>query len=90
MCTTRSKDKSRRSKAAAVDPDTLAPPELEKMETGETILAAGSDGETSGLTEPEPLVLPDEMDVSTDSAPGMYTGVIVIGVEMNQYFLIVL
>lgn len=59
------RNKSKKKKSQQIDPDTLAPPELELMETGE-ITAMQSDAETN-IMEPEPLVLQDIMDVSSDA-----------------------
>ena len=65
----RSKDKSKKSKSSSIDPETLAPPELELMETGDNTLM--SEAEANLLTDPEPLALQEEtMDVSTESLPG--------------------
>lgn len=67
--TFRNKNK-KKSKSQQIDPDSLAPPELELMEPGEAT-SMQSDAETSVMTEPEPLALQEMMDMSTDSAAGM-------------------
>ena len=41
------------------------------METGEAPIL-GSDTEASLMADPEPLPLPEEMDVSTDSMSGWF------------------
>ena len=59
----RSKEKSRRSKTVLqVDTESLAPPELELMETVDTVASAASDLDAHPV-DPEPLSLPEEMDV---------------------------
>ncbi|XP_052804919.1 histone-lysine N-methyltransferase 2D-like isoform X3 [Mya arenaria] len=57
----------RKSKSHSVDPDSLAPPELELMEPGE---GAGLVTSDTDPLEPEPLALLEAMDVSTDSTQG--------------------